>query len=532
MTRLTSINCRVPAPRSPGSTVGDAIDLTGVGVADNYSFDGSTLTLKLGSTDLGSVNLSGLPGDTQFGVADDGHGGTTITEIPTVTITVVTPDGMDFQHHDVLVQMGRGTIQPGGNSTSFTILDGADHRQFVVDGSGFTFGNDGAVTGGTISSFHEFTTDPTPVALSDFTGLSVDAVAWIHAVQQAAQGNSSAIDALTSGFAYNFVGNSGDDTFGSPGHADTLLGGPGNDNLDPGGAPSGSHDTVTGGAGSDTFVYGLGYGAVTITDFDQGNSGGFDVSEHDKLEINGFSGDPNPSITPDGNGNSIVDFGNGDVLTLLGVADAGQIPQSDIVSGGGNNNGGNNGPAISNAGNTVDYTGMAVFLDQSIAVSDPTGIVDEVNAWISSGFQIGDILTINGSPLVNGSIDGNIVESGHTIHYHYDNTISHTIDLTSGTATLADFDAALQLIQFSSTSSDPTAGGTDTSRTITWAAHDSASATSPTVTTTVDIVPVLNSFTLTVTEGGNTVLSDSNFSVSQPVGYGFLLAGARLRQRR
>jgi hypothetical protein len=171
------------------------------------------------------------------------------------------------------------------------------------------------------------------------------------------------------------------------------------------------------------------------------------------------------------------------------------------------------GPAINGAGNTVTYTGTPVLLDPSVAVSDTTTI-SSVNVWISSGFQSGDQLTIN------GNADGIINDSdGSTIHYHYDSS-AHGIYLytATGTATLSDFDAALQSIQFSATGSDPTVGGTDLSRTITWAAQDSTSATSPTVTTTVDlhIVPVLNSFTLTISEGGTTVLSNSDFSVSDP----------------
>ena len=63
---------------------------------------------------------------------------------------------------------------------------------------------------------------------------------------------------------------------------------------------------------SRTFVFQPGYGALTITNFDQAG-GTFDSSEHDQLDFNGFSG--NPNVHSDGNGNTIVDFGNGDVVT-------------------------------------------------------------------------------------------------------------------------------------------------------------------------------------------------------------------------
>ena len=316
-------------------------------------------------------------------------------------------------------------------------------------------------------------------------------------VQLAASGNRTAPDDLTSTFAYNFVGGSGPDTFGSAGHADTLSG-TGADFFDGGGAPSGSHDTETGGAGS-TFVFAQGYGALTITNFDQDSNGNFSQSIGDHIQLNGFSGNPTVTYV---NGNAVADFGNGDVLTLLHV-DPANLVDSDFIGGGnGNNGGGNNsgGPAVSNAGNTVTYTGIPVVLDPSITVSDATGTVTGVNAWISAGAQTGDALTIN------GQTTGDLTNPDGTIHYHFDgNAISLTE--TSGSPTLADFDAALQLIQFSP-------GAADGARTITWAAQDSASATSPTVTTTVNVGPTLNSFTLTISEGGTAVLTDANFDVA------------------
>jgi VCBS repeat-containing protein len=456
--------------------------------------------------------------------ADGAHSSQTISinvlGPPTVAVTVLTPDGMDFQAHNVLREMGAGTIQPG-TTTSFTILDSADDREFVIDGSNFTY-SDGLVTGGTITAFHAFKADGI-TALADLSGLSVDAPTWITAVQQDAAGDHSAIEALTSKYSYKFIGGAGSDSFGSAGHNDLLIGGAGNDTLDPGGAPAGGHDTVTGGAGSDTFLYHAGYGAVTITDFDQGNSGSFNVSEHDKLEINGFSGDPNPNISPDGHGNTTVDFGNGDVLTLLGVADASQIPKSDIIGGNGNNGGdggggdggGNSGrPVFSNADNAVTYAGTPVTLDSTIGLTDTAATVSSVNVWISSGFHAGDTLSVSGSNVTGDGTDGTIADAdGTTIHYHLDTTtIANEPQLfLSGISvinppTTADFELALQQIQFSP-------GAADGDRTVTWAAYDN-NLYSPAVTTTVHVGPILNSFTLNISEGGTTLLSDNNFSIT------------------
>ncbi len=79
---------------------------------------------------------------------------------------------------------------------------------------------------------------------------------------------------------------------------------------------------------------------------------------------------------------------------------------------------------------------------------------------------------------------------------------------TAGNVTLADFDTALQSIQFSP-------GAADGARTVTWAAHEIVN-TSPTVTTTIDVGPILNSMKLDAGEGGTTILTNGDFNVSDP----------------
>ena len=82
---------------------------------------------------------------------------------------------------------------------------------------------------------------------------------------------------------------------------------------------AGQHDTLTGGAGSNIFVFGQGYGAETITDFDQG-SGTFNSREGDLIELSGFNGPPTVSYVPDGvTTDTVLTFSTGDVLTLQGV---------------------------------------------------------------------------------------------------------------------------------------------------------------------------------------------------------------------
>src|SRR5260370_21845434 len=142
--------------------------------------------------------------------------------------------------------MGAGTIQPVQRSTSFTIVAAANQVESVLDGD-FVYNGDGTtVKSGILTSFHEFTTDSTPVAIADFTGLSVDAPSWINDVQQEAAGNKTAVETLTSTFSYNFIGGAGPDSLGSAGPADTLSG-TGKDVFDSGGPPPCTHETNTGG---------------------------------------------------------------------------------------------------------------------------------------------------------------------------------------------------------------------------------------------------------------------------------------------
>ena len=167
--------------------------------------------------------------------------------------------------------------------------------------------------------------------------------------------------------------------------------------LDPGGAPSGSHDTVTGGAGSDTFIYAKGYGAVTITDFDQGNTGSFDVHEGDQIVLNDLSDPPNPAQV----GNNVVaDFGNGDVLTFDNLT----LAELQSATGGHDGNG--------NA-TVVNSTGLVV--------------ADADNFVLNGGFEKND--------LVGWEVSGNIAGASLDPVPH-SGSFSASIDTADGAVNL------------------------------------------------------------------------------------------------
>ena len=103
-------------------------------------------------------------------------------------------------------------------------------------------------------------------------------------------------------------------------NANTLDGRDGNDRID----GRGGADTLTGGNGSDTFVYADGGGADTITDFDR--------SQGDTIDLTGLSGiftfaDVQSKSTLSA-GNTIINFGSGNTLTLIGVT---SLQQSDFI---------------------------------------------------------------------------------------------------------------------------------------------------------------------------------------------------------
>lgn len=99
---------------------------------------------------------------------------------------------------------------------------------------------------------------------------------------------------------------------------DTLLGKGGNDSLD----GHQGKDRLTGGGGTDIFHFDTGYGRDTITDFD---AVGGDVKQ-DYL-----SADFSAIVSKTRSGNdTIIDFGGGDILTLLDVK-PGQITVADFV---------------------------------------------------------------------------------------------------------------------------------------------------------------------------------------------------------
>jgi hypothetical protein len=130
------------------------------------------------------------------------------------------------------------------------------------------------------------------------------------------------------------------------------------------------------------------------------------------------------------------------------------------------------------AGATVTFTqnGAAQPLDAALTVSDPDsgGLLTGATVQISSGFLAGDTLSAitTGLPAITTSYN------------------SSTGVLTlSGTDTLADYQAVLRSVSFSSTSVNPSNDGADLTRTVSWSLTDGdkSNGVSAPATSTVDV---------------------------------------------
>ncbi len=85
---------------------------------------------------------------------------------------------------------------------------------------------------------------------------------------------------------------------------------------------------MTGGAGDDTFVFADDHGRDTITDFVAGAAGG-DVIDLRRLTAAASFTDVMAAAAQVG-GDTVIDFGDGNSITLLGV-DSTQLEEQDFL---------------------------------------------------------------------------------------------------------------------------------------------------------------------------------------------------------
>jgi microcystin-dependent protein/N-acetylneuraminic acid mutarotase/lipopolysaccharide export system protein LptA len=179
----------------------------------------------------------------------------------------------------------------------------------------------------------------------------------------------------------------------------------------------------------------------------------------------------------------------------------------------------NDPPTLAGTSSSVSFreTGGAVTLSGAASVSDPDSL-DLASATVAitgGGFSgDGDVLAVSGA-------GGTIVNGAHTITVAYDTT-NERLTLT-GSDTLADYQAALRAVTFSTPSLNPADFGSNTSRTVTWTLNDgSASSATAGATETIGITAVDNPPTLSLTttasftEKGGPVTLAGDLSLSDP----------------
>jgi hypothetical protein len=129
-------------------------------------------------------------------------------------------------------------------------------------------------------------------------------------------------------------------------------------------------------------------------------------------------------------------------------------------------------PILSDAGNTVGYLsgGAGVTVDSALSITDSVeSTLVGATVEVGEGFLLGDSLSFASEPGITGSYDS-----------------ADRVLVLSGTASISEYQTALQSVVFTSSAGDPTAGNTDRSRLITWSVSDALAASVP-VTSTIEV---------------------------------------------
>jgi Ca2+-binding RTX toxin-like protein len=191
-------------------------------------------------------------------------------------------------------------------------VDATTLQQVIVEGHNFKYSH-GLPEGGTIDK----------VTLADADGEPFEVLSGfkIDAGQVGGEGMYEFTLHLLQRLVYNglkYIGTNDDDSLSASVNRDILIGRGGDDTLNPGPGK----DVMIGGGGFDIFVFGEGYGKDVIRDFDaDGGVGAQDLIDATFADV---------IDTRQKNGNTILDFGDGDTLTLVGVLPA-QIDATDFV---------------------------------------------------------------------------------------------------------------------------------------------------------------------------------------------------------
>ncbi len=175
-------------------------------------------------------------------------------------------------------------------------------------------------------------------------------------------------------------------------------------------------------------------------------------------------------------------------------------------------------PSIDAVGATAEYSEQSygTLIDNSLQISDfDSEHLMGATIQITGGALSGDRLS-NSHQTSGGQSWGD--GTGDQIYYSY-NFATYTLSL-NGRASIAHYREFLSGIHFDNTTSDPTAGGTANTRTITFTINDGTASSSP-VTRTVNVYPANDApaggdRTVTTSEDNDYTFTVANFGFSDP----------------
>lgn len=211
-----------------------------------------------------------------------------------------------------MASVGNNTMEGGDGSDTFIVLDwngidvidggeggsDDDHLDFSDRSQGIDVSYTGAESG-TFTAWHTGDSSFTEIERVTLTSAAdtVDARSLTEGIS--VDGNNGDDTLLGGDGSDTFDGGTGNDSLDGGGGADTMTGGDGADTLLGGGGDDTligglGDDSLSGGDGNDLFVYSVGDGADTITDFNTGNSGALndgDDTNNDFIDLSAFYDD-------------------------------------------------------------------------------------------------------------------------------------------------------------------------------------------------------------------------------------------------
>lgn len=282
----------------------DRIDLSGVSNVASFA------NLQLQAYDNGSgsgtyINLPGAGWLDLKGIAPQDLAAEDFVFANTALLSIRSDAG--FNPNVIFQSMYEAMTTEEFGETGFFAQATGEGYSFFIHGFGFTYEQaiDGLdVSNGTITGIDIVDANRHPIAT--LTGLNIkndDLGAAIDLYGPGPEHDSSLLDSIFSSLEWSAAGGTGNDYI-----------------------PNGAYDDVlTGGAGADTFLFAGGNDVVTdfetTGDHDQIDVSGFGIVEFEQLNI--FE-DPSDSD------NTVIDFGNGNAITLQNVGHT-NLTQSHFV---------------------------------------------------------------------------------------------------------------------------------------------------------------------------------------------------------